>query len=176
MEYIKDNPIVVVIPAMALIAALCYLNRWMGKKDEFAKNVGKGIDEIREDIKRIFRLLSRDMTLESGSPLRLTDLGQAISKSLDAPDWAEKTAREISGKIPDTSAYGIQEYCFNFVKRTAVLGVDLDKKVKETAYNNGIDIGRVQDVLAIELRNELLKIHGLEPPDQAVASGGHTGA
>ena len=165
MEWIKDNPLVVVIPVIAGITALCYLNRWMGKKDEFAKNVGEAIGEIRGDIKRIFRLLSRDMTLESGSPLRLTDLGQSISKSLDAPSWAERTSKEVAHKIDDASSYGIQSYCFEFVRRTAILGADMERKVKEEAYNNGIAIERVQDVLAIELRDRVLKIHGLEPPE-----------
>ena len=159
-----NNPLIYIIPGLAALSGAIYLARWIGGKDEFAKTVGKSIDEIRDDIKKIFHLMSADRTVEIGSPLRLTELGQSISANLEAAAWAKRTAEEIAHEIEDKQPYVIQTYCFNFVRKSEMLSAELTRKIQESAYNNGITVARVEEVLAIELRDALLKIHGLEPP------------
>ena len=154
----------IVLVGIAAVGGLCYLNRWMGKKDEFAKNVGETLETIQKDIKSIFRILYENKTIQSSSPLRLTELGQSISDTLEAAAWAKRTAKEIAPKITDRQPYVIQNYCFEFVRESDALSDELTQKIQEAAYNNGIEVARVTDVLAIELRDALLKIYGLKPP------------
>ena len=162
-----NNPLIFIVIGLAALGAIWKLGNWMGSKDEFAKTIGQSIETIQSDIKKIFRILSEGQTIEASSPLRLTDLGKSISGFLGARDWAETTAKEVATKIPvsEKHPYGIQTYCFEFVKRESTLSEELNRKVQEAAYNNGLEIDKVRRVLAIELRDVLLKTYGLEPPE-----------
>ncbi len=159
-----SNPLIYIIPGIAALSGIIYLARWMGSKDQFVKIIGDAINEIRDDIKKIFERLPEPV-LSKSSPLRLTDLGQSISDFLEAATWAEKTSKEIADEVQDKQPYGIQNYCFEFVNRTEILPDELNRKIQESAYNNGIKVDQVKEVLAIELRDALLRIHGLESPE-----------
>lgn len=162
-----NNPLIFIVGGLAALGAIWKLGNWMGLQDEFSKTVGKSIETIQSDIKKIFRVLSEGKTIESSSPLRLTDLGKSISKFLDAATWAERIADEIVESVQDKNPYGIQIYCFERVKEDGFLSEETRKKVEDAAYNNGIEIDKVERVLAIELRDVLLKRLELEPPKES---------
>ena len=163
-----SNPLIYIVLGLALAGALWKLGNWMGTKDQFAKTVGEAIEEIREDIKKIFQELPKKVDSDT-SPLRLTDLGKSISAFLDAATWAEQTAQKAVTGIPEEEKhpYGIQTYCFEFVKRPDTLSDQLNRKVQEAAYNNGLEVDTVKRVLALELRDLLLRRYGLEPPESS---------
>ena len=164
-----NNPLIFIVLGLAALGAIWKLGNWMGGKDEFARTVGGSIETIQTDIKRIFRLLSEGDTVESSSPLRLTDLGRTISGFLEAGNWARTTAEKVASEIPKSEVhpYGIQSYCFEYVKRVDTISESLRRKVQEAAFNNGIEINKVERVLAIELRDVLLKRFGLEAPEKS---------
>lgn len=162
-----NNPLIFIVVGLAALGAIWKLGNWMGRQDEFSKTVGKSIETIQSDIKKIFRVLSEGKTIESSSPLRLTDLGKSISKFLDAAAWAERIADEIVENVQDKNPYGIQTYCFELVKKDEFLSEETRKKVEDAAYNNGIEIDKVERVLAIELRDVLLKRLELESPKES---------
>ena len=76
------------------------LGQWKGKvdsdRDTFKRTLDAFMVEIRADIKRIFeRLPPTPQSIASGSPLRLTALGQSISDELDVSEWATQTAPDL---------------------------------------------------------------------------------
>ena len=175
-----NNPVSygVVIGALGLIGGIVLtilkIGEWKARRESTETSLEKSFKslettltdfmaEIRTDVKKIFQRM--ESTVSGESPLKLTELGQSISETLGAAAWAERTAKETADKIPDKQPYVIQTYCFDFVRRSDMLSDELTRKIQESAYNNGIEVARVEDVLAIELRDALLKIHGLAPAE-----------
>ena len=175
-----NNPVSygVIVAALGLIGGLILtilkIGEWKSRRESTETSLERSFKslettladfmaEIRTDIKKIFQRM--EPTVSGESPLRLTDLGKSISETLEAAAWAEKTAKEVADKIPDRQPYIIQAYCFDFVRKSGMIPDELTRKIQESAYNNGIEVARVEDVLAIELRDALLKIYGLEAPE-----------
>lgn len=138
---------VVVVAAAALI--------WVGRMTEFKSATTKLLEEIREDVKKIFDRLP-PATVASDSPLRLTNLGEKIGKELDAREWAaeqiEKRGLTGEGKLP----YEVQEMCRDYVHDKFDPAPELESKLKQVAYENGIDSEQVLDVLMVVLRDVIL--------------------
>ena len=123
--------------------------------------------EIRKDIKDILGRL-RPATVGTGSPTTLTDLGLSISQVLGASAWAERHAKILASQAAGVPAYRTEEIAFNYVgdkfkPDDAMEEADkstpddaMEERIKQCAYENGINRRKVLDVLAIELRDALL--------------------
>ena len=159
-----DNPLVYIIPGLAALSGIIYLSRWMGKMDSFKDTIEPIMAEIRDDVKKIFERLN-PISVSSASPLRLTDLGRKITTTLDGSGWAKRTAPQFSDQLRGQTPYQIQEFCFDLVRKGDYITSDMVKDMQNCAYENGMDVSGVEDVLAIELRDALLTIFGLEPPE-----------
>lgn len=147
------NPIFLLVAASTLIG----IGVWIGKVNEHRSTVHAFMVEIREDIKRILGRLP-SATVMGQSPLQLTKLGQSISEALDAPRWAEETARMLAVRAKGKSPFDIQDFCMKYVHHEFHPPAALEAKIKSCAYDNGIDTRQVLDVLAIELRDKLLAV------------------
>lgn len=73
------------------------------------------MDEIREDIKRIFRRLP-PIPVASNSPLRLTNMGRDIAKTPEAGTWAQRTAAVVRDQVAELPDYDVQEFCSEYVR------------------------------------------------------------
>lgn len=155
-----------VVLLVAVVTGLMKFATWKGGVDEHRKEINGTLRdfmaEIRDDIKTILGRLPSP-SIVGGSPLRLTELGEKISRALDLSAWASRTAADLRGAVRDKSAYEVQEFCFNYVREFEPDG-EQDEKIKECAFENGIDIRSVLDVLAVELRDELLDDQ--DPPEE----------
>ena len=143
------------------------VGQWVGRVNsdresfkDFVKEVREKLDKVEERIGEIFQRLQTQTTTRS-SARRLTDLGKKISESLNAADWALQAVSDIKKFVPDINEmepYDVQELCFRYVN-TGVFSPtpEYEKRLKACAYENGIDLAQVRDVLAIELRDYILK-------------------
>lgn len=159
------NP-AVYIGILAIIGAIFSIGKWVGgmnsfKKsmDAFSKRVDSAISEMRDDIKKILERLPPSPPVASmGSPLRLTEFGQSISETIEAGVWAQKTAEDTVHRVKGKRPYEIQEFCQTFVKEEFQPSEDLLQKMQDCAYDNATSLDQVKEVLALELRDALLKI------------------
>ncbi len=150
-------PIVTAIIAAA--GALLGIGIWVGAITTNVKTLKGFMTEIRDDIKKIFERLpaptTASTTTASNSPIRLTELGTQISEKLDAKAWATAEAEKLFGKTEGADALGIQEAAFehaqNFEPPEELLG-----KMRNSAFERGVDLDGVRDVLGVELRDVLL--------------------
>ena len=144
---------------------------WKGKVDadrrnfkEFMTEVRRDIRELRGDVKKIFdRLATPSSIITRRSPLRLTELGEAISKEIGGKALASRIATNLGSWATDKDAYAIQEYSFEYVEEFQYSDEER-KTIRKSAYDNGLDVSVIRRVLAIELRDKLLKITDLEAP------------
>lgn len=158
---------------IAIVTVVFAVGLWVGNLEsdrtafkKFMQEISGDIGKIRSDITEIFKRLP-PKAVAGSSPLQLTDLGKAISDELAAIKWAEQITphllKEVLGKHP----YEIQEFCLEYVKNPTILTTpeDLNKKVQNCAYKHGITKNEVLRVLAVELRDEMLRQLGLDQVD-----------
>ena len=142
---------------IALVGAIVKFARWTGRVDSSLDTLAKGIAEIREDIKKLLHG-QPSKTVSSDSPLQLTDLGKRISATLGTSSIVDSLAQELQGRAKGKQAYDIQELSFGFIRDEYRPSNDIDTRIKQCAYENGIDRDEVLDVLAVELRDRLLDL------------------
>ncbi len=132
---------------------------WKGEVDNDRANFNDFMKEVRSDIKQLLTRLP-EKPLSSSSPIRLTELGERISQSIDAKSWAEETAKKLKSDTEHSDPFEIQQKSFDEAKNFEPDEILL-KKMRNSAFQEGIDIDDVKDVLGVELRDRLLSLHGI---------------
>lgn len=90
----------------------------------------------------------------SQSPVRLTDLGKAISEDLDAVTWANEIAITVKDKVQGKKEYDIQHFSFKYTDDYPY--TDEEQSIlRKVAYDRGVSEKQVRRVLGIELRVKL---------------------
>ena len=154
--------IISVTVLLAFIAAVFKLGNWYGEVNSDRKRYDQVIEEIRKDIKDIFRRLPPGPTTNT-SPIRLSDIGEQISNDIDAKAWAEEMAQNLIGRAKGMTPYRVQELSFDHANSFEP-GNALLEKMQQSSFETGIDLEGVRRVLGVELRDRLLQLNGkLEP-------------
>lgn len=143
---------------IAMITFAYRYGKWQGEVDSDRKRFSKFIEEIRKDIKDILGRIPPSPTT-SASPIQLTELGERISNNIDAESWAEKVASEMISQTKDMDSFKIQEVAFDHAK-TFEPNEKLLQNMRDSAFQEGIKLEGVRDVLGVVLRDRLLSIHG----------------
>ena len=149
------NPLWIVI-FLAAVSTLITIGMWIGAVNSDRKSLKEAVTKIQNDIKKLLQWIP-SKTVDSGSPLKLTPVGEKVSKSIDAPLIAKGLVTNMRARTNGKLPYDIQELCFDFIRDEYRPSDEIQKNIKQCAYDNGIDCAEVLDVLAIELRDELLK-------------------
>lgn len=152
--FIENNPGFILLLATALIG----VGIWLGSMQTNINTLKDSVKDIKKDIKDILDRLSKitSETLKNASPPRLNELGKEVSKELKAPEWAKETATNIASQIEGKRDYEIQKFSFDYVRKN--LKEELQIRVEICAYERGLVKSDVLDVLAVELRDELLSL------------------
>lgn len=158
-DFISNNPSAVIALGFALVG----VGIWLGSMQTNISALKEAVKEIKDDIKKIFDRLPSKVA-DDQSPLQLNDLGKRISIELEASEWARTTALSLYEDQKGKQPYEIQEFCQDFVRKIA-LTEQLQNKVYNSAYQHGISKGDVLEVMAIELRDELLRQLGVTLED-----------
>ena len=144
---------------LAAIGFAYKYGKWQGEVNTDRTNFKDFILEVRTDIKKILQRLPPPTTASS-SPIRLTELGAQISEKLDAKAWAKAEAEKLFEQTEGADALGVQETAFghaqNFTPPEGLLG-----KMRDSAFERGVDLDGVRDVLGVELRDVLLERRGI---------------
>ena len=151
---------------LALLGFAIKASLWAGEVNSDRKWFKKSIEEIRDDIKRIFETLAKRPSgmVESGSKLRLSDFGQKVADAIGAEEWARKECKnpEVIAGVSGKLEYDVQTFCQYWCLLWEPEGADAER-LKKYAFENGIDLDDIKRVLAIKLRDRiLLTRHGTE--------------
>ena len=130
----------------------------------YMKETSGFMREIRGDLKNILTWQSAS-TVDSSSPLRLSELGHSISDDLHVRDWVERIAPSLTERVEGKRPFEIQSICFDYVRYEFEPSETQLAKLQDSAYDNGIDFAAVMDVLAVELRDRLLELVGVPTTD-----------
>ena len=102
------------IVLIAAIGGLYAFGVWKGKTDSDVNALMDFMKEIRDDIKKIFERLPPS-PVGAGIPMRLTELGEEISRELSAKEWANRTAQDLASEVKGMKDFEIHDYCVQFV-------------------------------------------------------------
>ena len=138
---------------IAVIGAILATGIWIGKVNSDRKSFREFMQKMEKDIREIFERLPARAVIED-SPLRLSVLGDTITKELNARGWAAEVAKTLAPAITTKTQYHVQEICFWYVENE--LSVEMVRAVRKKAYEHGLSKDQVLSVLAIVLRDRLL--------------------
>ena len=193
VAFLQQNFIAILIGGVLAFAVLLWkVASWKAGLDKDQGNLTGGLgklektvtdfmEEIRKDVKRIFERLPSP-TIASQSPIRLTDLGNKIAEEIKVNEWVSEYAEKLSDRVEAKNAYDIQEFCFQYAQnelledlgKTVTDSAELKsvpfptiEDIKLSAYDHGLELKQVLEVVGVVLRDEMLKRIGIEiPPDQ----------
>ncbi len=164
MEMITDSAWMIpsiIVATLAVPGLVFKTGEWIGSVNSYGKDFEKVMQAVRSDLADISNGLKEILAglpvalLVAGGPLRLSDTGREISKTLSASEWASETASLIAGQVEGKTPYKIQEFCFHYVSKELGPSAELDIHLKECACELGIKKEQTLKVLAIELRDVL---------------------
>ena len=158
-EWVGDNPWAPALLGIAAIGGLIKLGMWIGAVNTDRESFRAFMEEVRGDIKKILGRVPAQ-TVERGSPLRLTEFGEEISRKLDVKTWALNEAMAQFERVDRKEHYEVHDFCIEHVQMQFDLGDEFYVRVRAGAYDNGTTVKNVQDVFVIELRDALLRLMG----------------
>ena len=95
MQIDLSSPLAILL--VFALGGLVWLSKWIGGVNEHKSEVGKFMEEIRDDIKKIFRRLP-SKTLDRGSPIQLTALGDSRLEETAYQNGASRGRTETSSR------------------------------------------------------------------------------
>lgn len=111
--------------------------------------------EIREDIKKILLYVNPNPPIESNSPYRLTEFGEKIANVVKDHIWAEQLVPELKEEIEGKEPFEIDDFAHVYVNER--ITDKWRRQIAICAYEMGTEKSNVEAVLAIVLRDKLLK-------------------
>ena len=106
------NTPVIVVALLAVLTVFWTMARWTGMVDSGIRELKDGQKELRDDVKTILgRLPSK--VIESGSPIRLTDLGVEVATALKAETWASDAATRLEEEVAGKRDFEIEQFASN---------------------------------------------------------------
>ena len=121
---------------------------WRGRTDESVGNLKTTLANIEYYLRRIF---------ERGLPEKVADSNSPVSEHVGAADWAREEAAKLHSQLEGKEAFEVHEFAQEHVQDDSHLGEDIDRRMRKTAYEKNVEIAQVRTVLAVELRDALLR-------------------
>lgn len=162
---------------VSIVAASVTVGIWVGKRSSFEKTTDKAIHRIDASVEKINEnigsmnvnvaiLTSRKPVDESQSPTRLNEFDESISKEVRGKEWAKGIASQYVDQLEKSEPYDVQQFGYRHAQQFEP-SQEMLAKMKKSAWENGIPIDLIRRVLALELRDALLEILGMEFPEES---------
>ena len=169
IAFIQGNAIGILLGVFILVIALTIWGTTITVLQRSAQKILTGfMKEIRDDIKDIFKRLPA-VVATAQSPVQLTELGHEIEKEINASTWVVNHIDYILESIESHTPYHIQERCFEYAQNEFMANIvpdsdTLKDAIERTAFNHGLSLSQVLEVVGIVLRDEVLKRLDMTPP------------
>ena len=119
VAFLQKNFIVVLMVGTALFAIFIWrVSSWKTAVDMDRKTFNDFIKEIRSKIDEILLRLPLPATIQSKSPITLTELGEKVANEIKVDEWIDAYVDKLQEHIEDkTNPYEIQSRCFRYAKK-----------------------------------------------------------
>ena len=126
---------------------------WKTRVETRLSGIQKKVDRILER----FRQQPQPQFIRLSSPLSLTEVGSKVAETIDAYNWAKNMASELREKTSGMSPYEVQEYCTRYCLFEYTPDEPYLNTLRQCAYENGVPLDGVLQVLGVVLRDEILQ-------------------
>ncbi|EKV57275.1 hypothetical protein A966_05338 [Brachyspira hampsonii 30446] len=176
IQQLNSSVIILVIILIFIIFLTYKLGKWSEKFSNQDNKLSK-IDDISDrlikvetKIDLIYQHTNKNSPIMSNSPISLTDVGQKISKDMNANEILKKYLDKLENdtSLKDcNSAYDIQKNSMDLAKNKLIEYLNEEEllKVKNQAYNYGILVEDIMSIFGILLRNYILDKRGMSIHD-----------
>lgn len=157
---------------LAFLGVFGYGIWWFRGLHDDRKNFKEFMEKVEKKIDEIHRRLGRPVS-EANSPLRLTEFGEQIARDIKIELWKDLFKDILLEQIEIHEPYEVQKFCFEYAQ-SAFLdhleivageeGWDDHHFIKDTAFDLGIKLEQVLEVVGIIFRDMILKELNLESP------------
>ena len=171
-----------VLVLIAVLTLLFKFASWYGSVNSDRSVFREFMDEVKKDIQNIKSnvaeltssvagltssvsvLVSQKTVEKTQSPTRLNDLGKSIFKEIQGKEWAKNVANQNVEQQRGKQPYDIQKFAFEHTYNFSY-SKEMTKIMKQSAYENGVPIEIIFRVLSFELRDALLDLLDMDPPE-----------
>ena len=151
----------------ALVGLVFAIGRWVGEVNSDRKSFKESMAEVRKDLKEILDRLPSKVA-SNVSPIRLTELGKRVSEAINARRLAGELAQSLLPQAEGKRPHEISRICSDYVNDTFKPSAEQLDRFEAVAYQEGITLSEVSQVIAVELRDHLLGL-SLPAPETAPA-------
>ena len=140
------------------------LNNWDEAHGDWV-SIKKDLSYVKVLIDLLKKFLG-EPTLQTTSPISLTEKGVSIASTIDSHDIARKHLETINNSIKkDANPYEIQEACFTFAQNDLLKLLDEAKvdKIQAEAFEQGMELKEILKIIAVVIRDKILNKRGHEP-------------
>ena len=152
--------------AIGILSTCVGIGIWIGATGQKVKSNTNGLEKVNEHLYNLMEKINSNLinifdrlpsaTVSSASPAKLTELGEIISKEINAKDWARRIYSNLDMKMAYWEDHEIHEWCFEYVRNSNNLSPAMLLDIPKIAYEHGISRDDVTSVLAIVLRDLIL--------------------
>lgn len=133
---------------------------WRGRVDRRFSGIGTRLAKIEDKIGNIILVLlggPREALFGTNSPVTLTSHGNDVARSIDAFSWATGEAEKHRAEVVGKSDHRIQEYCIRYCQFEYTPPESYLAVLEKCAFETGVQMDGILQVLAVVLRDELSK-------------------
>ena len=154
----------VVIAVLGVGGLIFWIGQWVGRINERNSDFRKTMEGIGTDVGSIKEIAVRHFSnvSQSASPAKLTDFGKQVSAGAGAPAWAKQVANEMAKHYRGLEAFEVDQQARDIANRRQT--PETKRVVAKAMYEYALDEASVRSILAIELRDAILRQLGIEPP------------
>ncbi len=150
-----ENPVTYLV-VIGIGATVFYIGRWVGMVNHKTSDLAAslvGLKEVLVAIKDVLTETEKRLATNN-SPRQLTKFGEKIANAMEAGEWARRLV--ASGKFakvrePHEADYQARQFAYS--DRSG----ETQKVLSVGVYQSGLDETSVRSVLAIVLREEIIR-------------------
>lgn len=155
-----SNPLIFIVPSIAIAAAIGKLLLWIGTQNESVGAVKKSLRKLEDNSDQILLILAPEA--KGSSPLQLTELGDRIAESIGSIGVVTEVYKNLVNRTKEKTPYQVQKICLDYMENEFSPSVELKEAIENCAFENGVLPRNIRRVIAILVRNALLEINSEE--------------
>lgn len=131
--------------------------------DEIGTKLDKVVNKLDKVVNKLDILVDRTRarTTESGSPLKLSEIGRRVSETINAKGIAGEHTSNLVDELRGKKRYEIQDFAFDYVYSDEFdLPIETQELLRQCAYDEALPLNDVKVVIALELRDQLIELIG----------------
>ena len=160
----NEHPGVWVALLLAMGIVVWFMSLWYATFNSDRRDFREFMQEMRGMFEKILDRLDgmQDRPPRAGgisggrSPLKLTELGECVSRDVEASKWVALHIDEVREQVKDQLPYDVQQFCERYATKDRLEADGWLERAKGSAYENGVPMDGVLFALALELRDALL--------------------